>query len=69
MEPLEAASVELDGYIAQVCHGCHGEHLSGGKIAGEPNMPVVANLGDAIDDSFQRSRVAARASRWPAKPG
>jgi mono/diheme cytochrome c family protein len=42
--PVEAASVELGGHIAQVCRGCHGEHLSGGKIAGDPNMPIVANL-------------------------
>ena len=42
--PVEAASVELGGHIAQVCRGCHGGHLSGGKIAGDPNMPVVANL-------------------------
>ena len=42
--PVEAASVELGGHIAQVCRGCHGGHLSGGNIAGDPNMPVVANL-------------------------
>lgn len=42
--PVEAASVELGEHIAQVCRGCHGEHLSGGKIAGDPNMPIVANL-------------------------
>src|SRR5262245_11411313 len=42
--PVEAASVELGAHIAQVCRGCHGEHLSGGKIAGDPNMPIVANL-------------------------
>jgi mono/diheme cytochrome c family protein len=42
--PVETASVELGGHIAQVCRGCHGEHLSGGNIAGDPNMPVVANL-------------------------
>ena len=28
----------------QVCRGCHGEQLSGGKVAGDPNMPIVANL-------------------------
>jgi mono/diheme cytochrome c family protein len=42
--PVEAASVELGEHIAQVCRGCHGPQLSGGKIAGDPNMPVVANL-------------------------
>ena len=42
--PVEAASVEMGQHIAQVCRGCHGEGLSGGKVAGDPNMPVVANL-------------------------
>jgi mono/diheme cytochrome c family protein len=42
--PVEAASVELGEHIAQVCRGCHGGHLSGGKIAGDPNMPIVANI-------------------------
>lgn len=42
--PVEAASVELGGHIAQVCRGCHGSTLSGGKIAGDPNMPIVGNI-------------------------
>jgi mono/diheme cytochrome c family protein len=42
--PVEAASVELGEHIAQVCRGCHGGRLSGGKVAGDPNMPIVANL-------------------------
>jgi mono/diheme cytochrome c family protein len=42
--PVEAASVELGEHIAQVCKGCHGPNLSGGKVAGDPNMPVVANI-------------------------
>jgi mono/diheme cytochrome c family protein len=42
--PVEAASVELGQHISQVCRGCHGDHLSGGKVAGDPNMPIVANL-------------------------
>ena len=42
--PVEAASVELGNHIAQVCRGCHGDHLSGGKVSGDPNMPIVANL-------------------------
>lgn len=42
--PVEVASVELGQHIAQVCRGCHGERLSGGKVAGDPNMPIVANL-------------------------
>ena len=42
--PIEAANAELGGHIAQVCRGCHGPNLSGGKVAGDPNMPIVANL-------------------------
>jgi mono/diheme cytochrome c family protein len=42
--PALAPSVELGAHIAQVCRGCHGEQLSGGKVAGDPNMPIVANL-------------------------
>ena len=42
--PVEAASVELGEHIAQVCKGCHAPNLSGGKVAGDPNMPIVANI-------------------------
>ncbi len=42
--PVEAPSVELGEHIVQVCRGCHGPQLSGGKMAGDPNMPVVANI-------------------------
>lgn len=42
--PVEVASVELGQHIAQVCRGCHGPNLSGGKVAADPNMPMVANL-------------------------
>jgi mono/diheme cytochrome c family protein len=40
----DVPSVELGQHIAQVCKGCHGPGLSGGKLAGDPNMPIVANL-------------------------
>jgi len=42
--PAEVVSAELGRHIAQVCRGCHGENLSGGKLAGDPDMPIVANL-------------------------
>jgi mono/diheme cytochrome c family protein len=42
--PVEAPSVELGNHIVQVCRGCHGPQLSGGKLAGDPDMPIVANL-------------------------
>jgi len=32
-------------YVANMCIGCHGEKLSGGKIAtGPPDWPVAANI-------------------------
>lgn len=41
----EAVSVEHGRYIAHTCIGCHGEHLSGGKIpGGPPDWPPAANL-------------------------
>lgn len=42
--PAATVSVEYGEHLVQVCRGCHGEHLSGGKLKGDPNMPVVANL-------------------------
>jgi mono/diheme cytochrome c family protein len=42
--PAATSSVELGRHIAQVCRGCHGPQLSGGKLAGDPAMPFVPNL-------------------------
>jgi hypothetical protein len=42
--PAEAPSVQLGEHIVQVCRGCHGQQLSGGKLAGDPDMPIVANI-------------------------
>ncbi|HVN34714.1 MAG TPA: c-type cytochrome [Casimicrobiaceae bacterium] len=42
--PPDVQSAELGRHIVQVCRGCHGENLSGGKLAGDPDMPIVANL-------------------------
>ncbi|TFW29602.1 c-type cytochrome [Massilia horti] len=36
---------EHGAYVANACIGCHGEHLSGGKIpGGPPTWPAAANL-------------------------
>jgi len=41
----EAVSPEHGNYVANMCFGCHGEHLSGGKIpGGPPDWPPAANL-------------------------
>jgi cytochrome c553 len=40
-----AVTPEHGGYVAAMCIGCHGEHLSGGPIPGTPpNWPPAANL-------------------------
>jgi len=45
VEPPPAAPTAAYGeHLVQVCRGCHGEHLSGGMLQGDPNMPIVANL-------------------------
>jgi mono/diheme cytochrome c family protein len=41
----EGATVEHGEYMSATCIGCHGEHLSGGKIpSGPPDWPAAANL-------------------------
>ncbi len=42
--PAAVADEEFGEHLAQACRGCHGERLSGGKIPGDPGMPIVANL-------------------------
>jgi cytochrome c553 len=42
--PREEVSAELGEYIGQNCRGCHNEKFSGGKLQGDPEMPIVANL-------------------------
>jgi cytochrome c553 len=42
--PPEAPDAVLGEHIVQVCRGCHGAQLSGGKLEGDPDMPIVANL-------------------------
>ena len=41
----EAVNAQHGAYVANMCIGCHGEHLSGGKIpGGPPDWPAAANL-------------------------
>lgn len=42
--PNRPGSAEAGEHIVQVCRGCHGPTLSGGQVAGDPNMPTVANI-------------------------
>ncbi len=60
----EGVTVEHGRYVAQMCMGCHGEHLSGGKIpGGPPDWPAAANLtpgeGSAMPRYGQRQAFAA----------
>jgi hypothetical protein len=52
--PLQAVppapTVDYGRLLARLCTGCHGDHLSGGKIPGAPsNIPIPLNL--TPDDS------------------
>jgi len=41
----EGLNLEHGRYVANICIGCHGEKLSGGKIpGGPPDWPAAANL-------------------------
>ncbi|MEO7392405.1 MAG: c-type cytochrome [Ramlibacter sp.] len=41
----EAVDARHGAYVANMCIGCHGEHLSGGKIpGGPPDWPAAANI-------------------------
>lgn len=41
-----AATPEYGRYLADIggCHGCHGFGLSGGRVAGPPDLPPASNL-------------------------
>lgn len=42
----EGPTPEYGRYLADItgCHGCHGEGLSGGTVAGPPGLPPASNL-------------------------
>ena len=42
--PTADDPIALGSHIAQSCTGCHRANYAGGKLQGDPNMPVVANL-------------------------
>ena len=46
--PAPGITKEYGEYLASVCAACHGEHLSGGSVPGEPPYaPKSANLGQS----------------------
>jgi len=51
----EAVTVEHGAYVANMCRGCHGPDLSGGKRAGQPpDWPAPARLAPGPDSVMER---------------
>jgi mono/diheme cytochrome c family protein len=44
-----AEDAEYGRYLANIggCHGCHGYGLSGGRVAGPPDLPLASNITPA----------------------
>jgi hypothetical protein len=62
LAPPPAPTADYGRFIGRLCTGCHGEHLSGGRIPGSPsNIPTPLNitpdatgLRDWSFDDFER---------------
>ncbi|HMC14772.1 MAG TPA: cytochrome c [Albitalea sp.] len=51
----QTVSAEHGAYVANMCIGCHGVHLSGGKIpGGPPDWPAAANLTPGAGSAMVR---------------
>jgi mono/diheme cytochrome c family protein len=51
----EGVTAEHGRYVVNMCIGCHGEHLSGGKIpGGPPDWPAAANLTPGAGSAMPR---------------
>ena len=66
----EGVTPEHGAYVAQMCKGCHGEALKGGKIPGAPPAwPAAADLTSpatyATYDSTQKFRTMMRSGKRP----
>jgi mono/diheme cytochrome c family protein len=59
-EPVEAGvNLKHGAYVANMCIGCHGEHLSGGKIpGGPPDWPPSANITPGEGSAMSRYKNA-----------
>jgi mono/diheme cytochrome c family protein len=55
-QPVEqAVNAQHGAYVANMCIGCHGEHLSGGKIpGGPPDWPPAANITPGEGSAMSR---------------
>ena len=70
LPPAEEANVEFGRHLANVCTGCHGQDLTGGKIpGGDPSWPAAANLtplGDGLGGwSYEQFAAALREAKRP----
>jgi mono/diheme cytochrome c family protein len=66
----EGVTPEHGAYVAQMCKGCHGDALKGGKIPGAPpDWPPAADLTAAATyatyDSPQKFRTMMRSGKRP----
>ncbi|HXE46927.1 MAG TPA: c-type cytochrome, partial [Ramlibacter sp.] len=51
----QAVNAQHGAYVANMCIGCHGEHLSGGKIpGGPPDWPPAANITPGEGSAMSR---------------
>jgi mono/diheme cytochrome c family protein len=54
-----AVNAQHGAYVANMCIGCHGEHLSGGKIpGGPPDWPAAANITPGEGSAMTRYKDA-----------
>jgi mono/diheme cytochrome c family protein len=54
-------TVAHGAYVANMCIGCHGDHLSGGKIpGGPPDWPAAANLTPGAGSAMVRYKDEAQ---------
>jgi mono/diheme cytochrome c family protein len=57
----EAVNAQHGAYVANMCLGCHGEHLSGGRIpGGPPDWPAAANITPGEGTAMSRYPSAAQ---------
>jgi mono/diheme cytochrome c family protein len=75
--PPPEPTAKYGSFIARLCSGCHGEHLSGGPIPGAPpSIPIPLNItpdatglaGWTFDDFEKLMRTAQRKSGKPLDP-
>jgi mono/diheme cytochrome c family protein len=60
-QPVPAAvNAQHGAYVANMCIGCHGQHLSGGKIpGGPPDWPAASNITPGENSAMTRYKDSA----------